>query len=100
MRTSTSTSSTPRTSAEAAVTLRVIDSIESIPAQQWNALGLDGNPFVRHEFLLALEATGCVGSTTGWSPHHLVIESDAGELEAALPLYRKTDSWGEFVFDW
>lgn len=100
MRTNISTSSTPRTSAEARVTLRAIDSIDSIPAQQWNALDLDGNPFVRHEFLQALEHTGCVGAATGWTPHHLVLQGASGQLEAALPLYRKTDSWGEFVFDW
>jgi uncharacterized protein len=98
MRTSTWTSSTPPTSAE--VTLRVVDSIASVPAQQWNALDLAGNPFVRHEFLLALERTGCVGAGTGWMPHHLLLQGANGEIEAALPLYHKTDSWGEFVFDW
>jgi uncharacterized protein len=100
MRTNTWISSTRRASAEARVTLRVLDSVGSVPAQQWNALELDGNPFVRHEFLQALESTGCVGTATGWVPHHLVLHDADGELEAALPLYRKTDSWGEFVFDW
>ena len=98
MRTSIWTSSTPRTSAE--VTLRVVDSIGSIPAQQWNALETGGNPFVRHEFLLALERAGCVGPGTGWSPRHLLLQTATGEIEAALPLYSKSDSWGEFVFDW
>ncbi|HKU16228.1 MAG TPA: GNAT family N-acetyltransferase [Steroidobacteraceae bacterium] len=98
MRTNTWTSSTPPASAE--VTLRVVDSIASVPAQHWNALDLAGNPFVHHEFLLALERTRCVGAGTGWMPHHLLLEGASGELEAALPLYHKTDSWGEFVFDW
>lgn len=98
MRTSTWTSSTPPTSAE--VTLRVVDSIATVPAQDWNALELAGNPFVRHEFLLALERTGCVGAGTGWMPQHLLLQGANDELEAALPLYHKTDSWGEFVFDW
>ena len=98
MRTSIWTSSTPRTSAD--VTLRVVDSIGSIPAQQWNALETGGNPFVRHEFLLALERAGCVGPGTGWSPRHLLLQTATGEIEAALPLYSKSDSWGEFVFDW
>ena len=98
MRTSIWTSSTLRTSAE--VTLRVVDSIDSVPAQQWNALETGGNPLVRHEFLLALERAGCVGAGTGWIPHHLVLQTAAGEIEAALPLYSKSDSWGEFVFDW
>jgi predicted N-acyltransferase len=98
MRTSIWTSSTPRPSAE--VTLRIVDSIASVPAQQWNALETGGNPFVRHEFLLTLERTGCVGAHTGWTPCHLLLQTASGELEAALPLYSKSDSWGEFVFDW
>lgn len=98
MRTSIWTSSTRRTSAE--VALRVAESIDSVPAQHWNALETSGNPFVRHEFLLALERTGCVGGGTGWTPCHLLLQTDAGEIEAALPLYSKSDSWGEFVFDW
>ena len=99
MRTNIWTSSTPRTSAE--VTLRVVDSLESVPAHAWNALlESTGNPFVRHEFLLALERAGCVGRGSGWTPRHLVLQTAAGEIEAALPLYSKSDSWGEFVFDW
>jgi predicted N-acyltransferase len=82
------------------VTLRIVDSIASVPAQQWNALETGGNPFVRHEFLLTLERTGCVGGGTGWTPCHLLLQSASGDVEAALPLYSKSDSWGEFVFDW
>jgi len=71
----------------------------SLDGGQWNGLTGRGNPFLRHEFLLALEQSGCVGSGTGWQPMHLVVV-DRGRLTAALPLYRKSDSWGEFVFDW
>jgi predicted N-acyltransferase len=98
MRTSIWTNSTPRPSAE--VTLRIVDSIASVPAQQWNALETGGNPFVRHEFLLTRERTGCVGGGTGWTPCHLLLQTASGDIEAALPLYSKSDSWGEFVFDW
>lgn len=73
--------------------------MESVPTAQWNSLQLGGNPFLRHEFLAALETTGCVGSETGWIPEHIAIEQD-GELLGAVPLYRKDHSWGEFVFDW
>jgi predicted N-acyltransferase len=79
---------------------RTVASIDSLPAAQWNALTLDGNPFVRHEFLLALEQAGCVGTAAGWASDHLVLEDDDGRLLGALPLYRKAHSWGEFVFDW
>lgn len=79
---------------------RTLTSIESLPAAQWNALSLQGNPFVRHEFLLALERAGCVGGASGWLPDHLVLEGDGGRLLGAVPLYRKQHSWGEFVFDW
>jgi predicted N-acyltransferase len=78
---------------------RILDSIEEVPASQWNELGLAGNPFVRHEFLAALERTGCVGTATGWKPQHLVLE-EKGVLCGAMPLYEKSHSWGEFVFDW
>src|ERR671911_379203 len=78
---------------------RTVTSIDRIPAAQWNALALAGDPFVRHEFLLALERAGCVGAAAGWAPNHLIVE-DGERLLAALPLYRKSHSWGEFVFDW
>jgi predicted N-acyltransferase len=82
-----------------AMRARIVTKIDHISASQWNALALAGNPFVRHEFLHALERTGCVGEASGWLPNHLVIESEAGQLLAAVPLYRKLHSWGEFVFD-
>jgi uncharacterized protein len=78
---------------------RILDSIESVPAAQWNALELGGNPFVRHEFLAALERTRCVGAESGWRPQHLILE-DGASLCGAMPLYEKSHSWGEFVFDW
>ncbi len=71
--------------------------IRDVPAAQWNALAGD-NPFLRHEFLSALEDTGCVGPGSGWSAHHLALFDERG-LAAAAPLYRKSHSWGEFVFD-
>jgi predicted N-acyltransferase len=79
---------------------RFLSSIDAVPAQAWNALDLGDNPFVRHEFLRALEVEACVGPDAGWLPHHLVLESKDGRLCAAMPLYRKSHSWGEFVFDW
>lgn len=79
---------------------RILTSIADMPAAQWNALDPSGSPFLRHEFLVALEREGCVGEDKGWVGSHLVLEDDAGRLHGAMPLYRKAHSWGEFVFDW
>jgi uncharacterized protein len=78
---------------------RFLNSIEEVPAAAWNALSSNGSPFLRHEFFNALEKEKCVGEASGWTPHHLVLESD-GEVLGAMPLFLKDHSWGEFVFDW
>src|SRR4029453_14292512 len=65
---------------------------------QWNALNGTNIPFLRHEFLSALERTGCVGSRTGWGPRYLPL-SDSHGLAAAVPGFAKSHSYGEFVFD-
>ncbi len=72
--------------------------IDGIDARQWNALVRDGYPFLRHEFLAAMERHECVGRRAGWIPRHLgCFEGDT--LVGAMPLYEKHNSWGEFVFD-
>lgn len=89
----------PATEAEAAETVvRVVTRIAELPADAWNALAGD-SPFVQHAFLNALEATDCVGAHIGWEPVHLALFRN-GRLDAAMPLYVKHHSWGEFVFDW
>ena len=83
--------------------LRVADSLAGVPARAWNALlggaGALENPFVRHEFLAALIETGCAGEGTGWQPQLLLLERD-GLLAGAMPLFLKSHSYGEYVFDW
>ena len=83
------------------MTLRIQqhDSILEIDATAWNVLAA-GWPFLRHEFLSALEHSGCVGQETAWHPAYLTASNDTGRLVGALPLYIKYDSRGEFVFDW
>lgn len=66
----------------------------------WNRLTRGAYPYLRHEFLLAMETQGCLGRQVGWHPHHLLLEGPGGELQAALPQYLKFNSFGEFVFDW
>ena len=78
---------------------RFLDSIADIDAAAWNALAGSDQPFVRHEFLLALEESGCAVARTGWTPRHLVLEDSRGRAVGAMPLYRKGHSRGEFVFD-
>jgi uncharacterized protein len=84
---------------------RVVDRIANIPAAAWDACAAgDGpggpeNPFVSHAFLDALEQSGSVGRKAGWLPQHLVIEDSAGAVLAAAPLYVKSHSQGEYVFD-
>ena len=65
----------------------------------WNRLAGD-SPFLRYEFLHALEQTGCIGAGTAWQPNHLVIIDEDRDFQGALPLFIKHDSRGEFVFDW
>ena len=78
---------------------RFLDSIAQVDAASWNSLVRDGQPFLRHEFLLALEESGCTSPRTGWTARHLVIDDAQGRPVGAMPLYRKGHSRGEFVFD-
>jgi predicted N-acyltransferase len=78
---------------------RFLRSISDIDAARWNGLAASAGPFLRHEFLSALEESGCAVPRTGWTPNHLVLEDTHGRAVAAMPLYRKTHSRGEFVFD-
>jgi predicted N-acyltransferase len=77
---------------------REYPSIDALPAAQWNALAGTRCPFLRHEFLAALEHSGCVSPRKGWSAAHIAL-FDGEELVAAAPAYYKAHSWGEFVFD-
>ena len=79
--------------------LQQLNSVSDAAPEEWNAL-VAGQPFMRHEFLLAMEESGCIGPGTAWEPLHLISRDDQGRLTGLLPLYRKFDSRGEFVFDW
>ncbi len=79
---------------------RTVQRISDIDPTAWNALTGGAYPFLRHEFLAALEERNCLGPRVGWLPHHLLVEDQAGQLAAACPMYLKLNSFGEFVFDW
>jgi predicted N-acyltransferase len=82
-------------------TCRVVRRIADIPATVWDALAGTEYPFLCHAFLLALEESGCVSANTGWQPLHLLFSHPGEDTPcAALPLYLKAHSMGEYVFDW
>lgn len=72
--------------------------IDDIDRDAWNALVNDNHPFIKHEFLSAMETHDCVGKHFGWLPCHIAIY-EKGCLIGAMPLYEKYNSYGEFVFD-
>jgi uncharacterized protein len=80
------------------VRITVHPSIDDVDPREWNALAGAASPFLRHEFLAALEHTGCVGPGTGWEPCPVTLHDELG-LAAAAPAYVKSHSYGEFVFD-
>ncbi|WP_281171836.1 GNAT family N-acetyltransferase [Shewanella fidelis] len=82
--------------------VELVDAIVKVPADSWNNLMADDNPFNSHQYLLALESSDCVCSKTGWTPLHLLVKEtgDKANIVAVMPLYIKAHSYGEYVFDW
>ncbi len=78
--------------------IRLVDSPAKIDPQQWDRLA-GSQPFLRHAFFSAVHESGSAVAQNGWEPTFLTLWEDA-ELVAAMPLYRKLHSFGEFVFDW
>jgi predicted N-acyltransferase len=81
---------------------RVLSSPLQVPASAWNellALEQDPSPFMRHDYLAALQESGCATAATGWQPQFLTLWMD-DRLQAACPMYLKSHSYGEYVFDW
>ncbi|WP_332693069.1 GNAT family N-acetyltransferase [Devosia sp.] len=79
-------------------------STAGIPADVWNGLapstdGRSDNPFLDHAFFLALEASGCATARTGWQPQHILLSDDEGRPVGLMPLFLKSHSMGEYVFD-
>ena len=81
------------------VTIKVVGSMSAIDSHDWDACAGPENPFVRHAFLDALEESGSATAKTGWAPYHLVIEGHDGRLVGAAPMYVKSHSQGEYIFD-
>ena len=77
-----------------------VSSLKNINRAEWNALIDQNDPFLCYEFLSALENNNCLSEEFGWYPHHLIVRNESNVLIAAIPFYIKTNSYGEFVFDW
>lgn len=76
-----------------------VTSMTQVDPREWETLcGID-YPFLRHRFLLGLEESGCTNADNGWQPCHMILR-DNQRAVAALPLYLKSHSYGEYVFDW
>lgn len=85
-------------------TATVHPSTASIPAETWNRLApgegcRPDNPFLDHAFFLALEESGCAAGRTGWQPQHILLSDAAGAPVGLMPLFLKSHSMGEYVFD-
>ena len=83
------------------MTVEIVSTLAGIDPRQWNRLA-GGHPFLRHEFLHALHETGCASEATGWAPRYLAAfdDTEPERLVGAMPLYVKSHSRGEYVFDW
>ena len=78
---------------------RVVERIEAVDRDRWNRLEHD-SPFLRWEFLCALERSGSIGGDSGWQPHYLLVEDGEGGLLGAVAAFLKQHSYGEYIFDW
>src|SRR5215813_1796735 len=83
----------------ATLTLTLHRKIADIATADWDACAGPGNPFVRHAFLSALEDSGSASVRTGWLPQHAVLRGEVGQVVAVAPMYAKSHSYGEYVFD-
>jgi uncharacterized protein len=82
------------------ITATVHAAIADIPAGAWDACAGDGNPSVSHAFLNALEESGSTTARTGWTPQHLALAGPGATVVGVVPLYGKTHSYGEYIFDY
>ena len=90
---------TPKKLSGKSTAFQLCRSVLEVEKAEYDSIQPADSPFFEFDFLLALEKSGCVGPGTGWEPRHLLLR-EAGELAGALTFYVKTDSYGEYIFDW
>jgi predicted N-acyltransferase len=81
------------------LTVEFATTLASIDPVEWDSIAGDDYPFLRHRFLLGLEETGCTTADSGWQPCHVVLRRGTAVI-AVMPMYLKSHSYGEYVFDW
>ena len=81
------------------IAFQICHSITEVEKKEYDSIQPGNNPFFEFDFLFALEKSGCVGPGTGWDPRHLLLR-EGGDLIGAVTFYLKTDSYGEYIFDW
>jgi len=79
--------------------IEAVGGIAAVPAAAWDANASPDDPFTRHAFLSALEASGSAAPEAGFAPSHLVLRGPGDALRAVAPVYLKSHSWGEYIFD-
>ncbi len=79
-------------------TLRILENLDQVAPAEWDALA-GGNPTMAHAFLSSLHESGCASADSGWAPQFLSAW-EGKRLVGAVPLYVKSHSYGEYVFDW
>lgn len=79
--------------------ISIVEDLAEVPRPAWDACAGDLNPFLSHDFLSALEDSGCVSAQNGWAARHVVIRDLSGDVLACAPVYLKGHSAGEYVFD-
>ncbi len=89
----------PSDTGDSGYSARFLTSLGQIAAANWDGLAGTDYPFLRHHFLYGLENTGCTTADSGWQPCHLLLQQGSANV-ALLPLYLKSHSYGEYVFDW
>jgi len=80
-------------------TISFIDNIDKISASHWKKLTNSPCPFLQYDFFNVLESSESVSAKQGWQAHHFTVTTE-NELSAIMPMYLKSHSWGEYVFDW
>ena len=81
--------------------IEIINNISDIAEQDWQRLNTQPSVFSNYQFFQCLESSGSVSAAQGWQPHHLQFRNNkSNQVNALLPMYVKSHSWGEYVFDW